>query len=177
MGAGILLSRISGIVRDAAVAFYLGSGRQAEVFFAGLKAPNLLQNLLGEGTLSASFIPVYARLLEEGREEEAGRFAGAVLGLLAVTAYGVALLGVVSAPLVAAILVPRWGPEAQLLLTRILRILFPMTATLVLSAWALGILNSHRRFFVSYVAPVLWNGALITAAVMAGSAVYAGPEA
>jgi putative peptidoglycan lipid II flippase len=72
--------------------------------------------------------------------------------------------------------VPRWEPEAQALLARILRILFPMTATLVLSAWALGILNSHRRFFVSYVAPVLWNGALIAALVLAGTAAYASPE-
>jgi len=177
VGAGILLSRLSGIVRDAVVAFYLGSGRHAEVFFAGLRAPNLLQNLLGEGTLSASFIPVYARLHEEGREEDAGRFAGAALGLLTVTAYGVALLGIAAAPLVVQVLVPFWSPDDQALLARVLRILFPMTATLVLSAWALGILNSHRRFFVSYVAPVLWNVALIAAAVMAAGGVYANAEA
>ena len=159
------------------MAFYLGSGRQAEVFFAGLRTPNLLQNLLGEGTLSASFIPVYARLLEEGREEDAGRFAGAVLGLLAVTAYGAALVGVAAAPLIVEVLVPLWGADAQALLVRVMRILFPMTATLVLSAWALGILNSHRRFFVSYVAPVLWNVALIMAAFVAAGGAYAGPEA
>jgi len=157
------------------VAYYLGSGRQAEVFFAGLKTPNLLQNLLGEGTLSASFIPVYAGFLEEGREEAAGRFAGAVVGLLAVTAYGAALIGVLIAPLLVQLLVPLWDPESQALLARVLRILFPMTATLVLSAWALGILNSHRRFFVSYVAPVLWNGALVVALVVAGAATYASP--
>lgn len=177
VGLGILLSRLSGIFRDAAVAYYLGSGRRAEIFFAGLRAPNLLQNLLGEGSLSASFIPVYARFLEEGREEEAGRFAGAALGLLAAVAYGAALLGVALAPLLAAVLFPRWDPASRELLARILRVLFPMTATLVLSAWALGILNSHRRFFVSYVAPVLWNLALITALVVAGGALYASPEA
>ena len=67
------------------------------------------------------------------------------------------------APLLARVLFPTWDAESHALLTRVLRILFPMTATLVLSAWALGILNSHRRFFVSYVAPVAWNVALITA--------------
>ena len=99
-----------------------------------------------------------------------------MLGLLAVTAYGAALVGVMAAPLLVGILVPRWDPDAQRLLARILRILFPMTATLVLSAWALGILNSHRRFFVSYVAPVVWNGALVMALVVAGSATYGGAE-
>ena len=77
------------------------------MFFAGLKTPNLLQNLLGWGTLSASFIPVYARFLEVGREADAGRFAGAVLGLLAVTAYGAALVGVLAAPILFQLLVPR----------------------------------------------------------------------
>ncbi|UCC26881.1 MAG: murein biosynthesis integral membrane protein MurJ [Gemmatimonadales bacterium] len=177
VGLGILLSRISGIVRDAAVAYYLGSGRLVDIFFAGLRAPNLLQNLLGEGSLSASFIPVYARFLEEDRSEDAGRFAGAALGLLAATAYGAALLGMALAPLLARLLFPTWDPDSQLLLTRVLRILFPMTATLVLSAWALGILNSHRRFFVSYVAPVAWNVALITALFLAAGAVYPTQEA
>lgn len=177
VGAGILLSRLSGIVRDAVIAYYLGSGRRADVFFAGLKAPNILQNLLGEGSLSASFIPVYARFLEEGREEEAGRFAGAVLGLLATTAFGVALLGMAAAPLIAGVWMPTWASEDQALLTSVLRILFPMTATLVISAWALGILNSHRRFFVSYVAPVLWNVALIIGAFAAAGGIYASEDA
>jgi len=169
VGAGIFLSRISGVVRDQAVAFFLGTDRFADIVAAGLRTPNILQNLLGEGTLSASFIPVYARMLEEGREEEAGRFAGAILGILTVVAYGAALLGAALAPLLVALLLPRWDPGSQALLADLLRILFPMTATLVLSAWALGILNSHRRFFLSYVAPVLWNVAIIGALVATGT--------
>jgi putative peptidoglycan lipid II flippase len=155
------------------LAYYLGSSRTAEVVSAGLRAPNIIQNLLGEGTLSASFIPVYARMLEEGREEEAGRFAGAILGLLALVAFGAALIGVLLAPAIAGLFI-EWAPADQDLLARVLRVLFPMTATLVLSAWALGILNSHRRFFLSYVAPVLWNGGIITGMVVAGRALTAG---
>lgn len=167
VGLGIVLSRISGLVRDVVVAVFLGSDRRAEVFMAGLRTPNLLQNLLGEGTLSASFIPGYARFLEEGREEDAGRFAGAVLGLLATTAFAVALVGVLLAPVIPRILFFQWEPSAQVLLTRVLRYFFPMTAVLVCSAWALGILNVHRRFFVSYVAPVVWNLSFVAAAVTA----------
>ena len=155
------------------LAYYLGSSRVVDVISAGLRTPNIIQNLLGEGALSASFIPVYARMLEEGREEEAGRFAGAILGLLALVAFAAALVGVLLAPAIAGLFI-EWSAADQELLARMLRILFPMTATLVLSAWALGILNSHRRFFLSYVAPVLWNGGIITAMVVAGRALTAG---
>lgn len=169
VGAGIFLSRVAGFLRDAVLAFYLGNSRETDVWRAALRTPNVIQNLLGEGTLSASFIPVYAELLEEGREEEAGRFAGAILGLLLVVAFGAALLGILLAPFIISILFHEWDPEKQALTVRLVRIVFPMTATLVVSAWALGILNSHRKFFISYVAPVAWNAAIIGVMVFFGS--------
>ena len=177
VGAGIFLSRVSGLVRDGVLAYYLGSSRAFEIVAAGLRTPNILQNLLGEGTLSASFIPVYARMLEEGRDEEAGRLAGAILGLLATVAYGAALVGVLAAPVLAIVLFPEWDDASRELFARILRVLFPMTATLALSAWSLGVLNSHRRFFLSYVAPVVWNGAIVAALVVAGGSYLAGKTA
>ncbi|MEX2527393.1 MAG: murein biosynthesis integral membrane protein MurJ [Gemmatimonadota bacterium] len=166
---GILLSRLAGLVRVRVFAHFFGASLQADAWTAALRMPNVLQNLLGEGTLSASFIPIYAELLEEGKQEEAGRFAGAVLGLLAVVAALLAFLGVVLAPLLVGFFF--WGFDAQRqdLTVTLVRILFPMTGVLVLSAWALGILNSHRRFFISYVAPVLWNLAMITTLVALGA--------
>lgn len=169
MGAGILLSRLAGFARDAVLAGYLGSTRAADIWYLGLRTPNVIQNLLGEGTLSASFIPIYARLVEEGREDEAGRFAGAVLGLVAAAAFGIALLGLLLAPVLVPVVFFALDPEAQRLLIQVIRILLPMTATLAVSAWALGILNTHRLFFVSYVAPVAWNLAIIGAAVAGGT--------
>ena len=68
------------------------------MFGAGLRVPNVLQNLLGEGTLSASFIPVYSELLGQGRTKEAGRVAGAVFALLLGVAGVLSLLGVLLAP-------------------------------------------------------------------------------
>lgn len=168
VGAGIFLSRLFGFVRDRVFAHFFGTSGVADVWRAALRTPNVLQNLLGEGTLSASFIPVYAAFLEEGREEEAGRFAGAALGILTAVATGAALVGVALAPWLVGLLFSRWSPEKQALTVQLVRILFPMTAFLVVSAWALGILNSHRRFFVSYVAPVCWNLAMIAALVAGG---------
>src|SRR5206468_5237500 len=78
VGAGILMSRLAGLVRERVFAHYLGNSDAAGAFKAALRIPNLLQNLFGEGVLSASFIPVYARLLAEDREKEAGAVAGVV---------------------------------------------------------------------------------------------------
>src|SRR3954468_11460556 len=81
--AGILLSRLAGLVRERVFAHYLGLSDAAGAFRAAVPIPHLLQTLFGEGALSASFIPVYARLLAEGRKEEAARVASVVASLLA----------------------------------------------------------------------------------------------
>ncbi len=169
VAAGILLSRITGLVRDALIATFLGRSYAADAFRAALRMPNVLQNLLGEGTLSASFIPVYSELLEQGREEEAGRVAGAIFALLFAVAAGLALLGILLAPVLVAVFTPGFVGEPTYDLTvTLVRIIFPMTGVLVLSAWCLGVLNSHRRFFLSYVAPVFWNAAMIAGMLLYG---------
>ncbi len=169
VAAGIFLSRIAGLIREAFIGKYLGTSYAADSFRTALRMPNVLQNLLGEGTLSASFIPVYAELLEEGREEEAGRVAGAIFALLFALAGGLALVGIVAAPVLVSVFTPGFVGDPRYDLTvGLIRIIFPMAGILVLSAWSLGVLNSHRRFFISYVAPVAWNAAMIGALLLFG---------
>ncbi len=169
VGAGVLLSRLAGFVRERIFAHYLGNSDAADAFKAALKIPNALQNLFGEGALSASFIPVYSRLLAEGREEEAKRTARAVGTLLTVLVTILVSIGVLATPLLIGLIAPGFTGEKQAETIVLVRILFPGIGLLVLSAWCLGILNSHRRFFLPYAAPVLWNGAMIAALVLAGA--------
>ncbi len=175
VAAGIFLSKIAGLIRDRAIAHYLGISPKADAFRAAMRIPNVLQNLLGEGVLSASFIPVYARLLAEGRTADATRVARAVGTLLALVASAIALLGVVAARYLVDVLAPGFSADTLELTIQLVRILFPGVAILVLSAWCLGVLNSHRRMFLPYVSPVLWNAAIITAAILAGRR-FAGDE-
>src|SRR5437016_8264528 len=168
VAAGILLSRIAGLVRERVFAHYLGNSAAAGAFKAALKIPNILQNLFGEGVLSASFIPVYARLMAQGEKEEAGRVAGAIFSLLALVTAALVLLGVLATPLFIDAISPGFQGEKRALTIQIVRILFPGVGMLVLSAWCLGILNSHRKFFLSYVSPVAWNAAMITALLAFG---------
>jgi putative peptidoglycan lipid II flippase len=169
VAAGIMLSRVAGLIRDIVFANFLGTSQYASAFRAALRMPNVLQNLLGEGTLSASFIPVYARLLERGETAAAGRVAGAIFALLVAVAGGLALFGIIMAPVLVSVFLPGFTDEQREITVHLTRIIFPMTGLLVLSAWALGILNSHRRFFVSYTAPVLWNAAMIAVLVLFGT--------
>ena len=161
VGAGIFLSRVSGLIRDRVFAHYFGLSDAADAFKAALRIPNVLQNLFGEGVLSASFIPVYANLLAREDHEEARRTAGAVAAILALTTSVLVLLGVLATPYLIDAIAPGFHGEKRALTIRIVRILFPGVGLLVISAWCLGILNSHRRFFLSYSAPVIWNAAMI----------------
>lgn len=142
-------------------AHYFGSSDAADAFKAAFRIPNLLQTLFGEGVLSASFIPVYARLLAEQDEEEAQRTAGAVAGLLALTTSIIVVIGVLLTPYLIDAIAPGFTGAKRQLTIHLVRILFPGAGMLVFSAWCLGILNSHRKFFLSYAAPVLWNAAMI----------------
>lgn len=168
IAAGILLSRIFGLVRQKVLAYFLGDGMAADVLTAAFRIPNFLQNLFGEGVLSASFIPVYSRLLAEGKQEEAGRVAGAVLSLLALTTAVLVLGGIAATPLLVDLIAPGFEGEARALAVTLVRLIFPGVGMLVLSAWCLGVLNSHRRFFLSYVSPVLFNLTVIIALVVSG---------
>ena len=165
VGAGIFLSRIAGLIRDRVFAHYFGNSDAADAFRAALRIPNFLQNLFGEGVLSASFIPVYANLVARDKEEEAGRVAGAVFAILALLTSMLVLAGVFATPLLIDLIAPGFSGEKRDLTIALVRILFPGAGLLVLSAWCLGILNSHRRFFLSYSVPVLWNAAMIVALI------------
>src|SRR5210317_1145704 len=100
VGAGILTTRVLGFVRERVFAQYFGIGVEADAFGAAMKIPNVIRNLLGEGTLSASFIPVYAGMIEKGETENARRLAGAIASTLVLLTAGSALLGYLMAPVI-----------------------------------------------------------------------------
>ena len=173
---GIAASRLAGLGRETVAARLLGNTAAGDAFAVAMRIPNLLQNLLGEGVLSASFVPVYSRLLDDGARrgadrEDPGRVAGAVAAaLMTVVGLSVALIVTLARP-ITFLLAPGLTGDRFDLAVSLVRITALGTGFAVLSAWCLGVLNSHRRFFVSYAAPVLWNavqvGALVVAWILA----------
>src|SRR5258708_37879002 len=152
-----MLRRVRCLIRERVLAHYLGTLPAADAFRAALRIPNFLQNLFGEGVLSASFIPVYSRLLAGADEKDANEVASVIGSLLAVLTSALVALGILSTPLLIDAIAPGFTGETRRLTITLVQILFPGVGALVMSAWCLGILNSHGRFFLSYSAPVLWN--------------------
>ena len=166
VAAGILVSRVLGFVRERVFAHYFGNDTiPADAFRIALRIPNTIRNLLGEGTLSASFIPVYAALNEREDKTAARAVAGAVLGLVLLATGVLAALGIAFAPAITAVIAAGFDEPRKELTVTLVRILFPMTGLMVVSAWCLGILNTHRRFFLPYAAPAMWNVAGIVAMI------------
>ncbi|MCY4663383.1 MAG: hypothetical protein OXC00_01815, partial [Acidimicrobiaceae bacterium] len=173
---GIAASRLAGLGRETVASRLLGNTAAGDAFAVAMRIPNMLQNLLGEGVLSASFVPVYSRLLDEsdhpdGDRTDPGRVAGAVAAaLMAVVGLSVALIVTLARP-ITFLLAPGLTADRFDLAVSLVRITALGTGFAVLSAWCLGVLNSHRRFFVSYAAPGLWNavqvGALVVAWILA----------
>jgi putative peptidoglycan lipid II flippase len=163
VGSGIFLSRVSGLIRDRVFAHYFATSDAADAFRAALRIPNLLQNLFGEGALSSSFIPVYANLLAAGKKEEANKIARVIGSLLVLVMSLLVLAGVLAAPFLGKVLASNFTGIKRESTIQMIQIMFPGMGVLVISAWCLGILNSHRRFFLPYAASVLWNLAMIAA--------------
>src|SRR5512139_3170687 len=113
VAAGILLSRVAGFVREFVFAHYFGNSDAADAFKAALRIPNLLQNLFGEGVLSASFIPVYARLLERGDDRRATDVAAVVATLLASVVSILVVAGWFATPLLIDAIAPGFSGEKR----------------------------------------------------------------
>lgn len=112
-------------------------------------------------------------MLARGDREGAGRVAGVVVSLLILLTAGAALVGIALAPAITAVVAPGFDPATRDLTARLVRILFPMVGVTIVAAWCLGILNAHRRFFLSYATPAVWNIAQI-ATLLALGGVLAG---
>ncbi|MDH5196751.1 MAG: murein biosynthesis integral membrane protein MurJ, partial [Gemmatimonadota bacterium] len=168
VATGIFFTRVLGFVRERVFAHYFGNTELADAFRAALRIPNAIRNLLGEGTLSASFIPVYAGLLAQGRDEDARRVAGAIASLLILGTAAATGLGIVLAPVITAAVAPGFSGPTREVTVRLVEIMFPMSGVMILAAWCLGVLNTHGRFLLSYAAPSLWNIAQIGTLVALG---------
>ena len=140
----------------------------ADAFRVAIRIPNLLNNLFGEGVLSASFVTVYAKLRASKEDDEADDLASAVFSLLALVCAVLVAIGIAATPLLIYVLAPGFKAESREIAIRLVRILFPFTGLLVMSAWCLGVLNSHGKFLLSYLAPVALNITVIVIAVLAG---------
>lgn len=168
VSAATLFSRLLGFVRDMAIAWLFGAGMLADAFFVAFRIPSTLRELLGEGALSAAFIPTFTRTATREGRDAAWDLASAVMGTLVVVLAGVTLLGVLLAPVIVRLLAPGFAevPGKLHLTVQLLQVMFPYIFLVGLAALFMAILNSLGHFLAPALSPTMLNIAMIAAALL-----------
>lgn len=155
VSGGTLISRILGYARDMLIANFFGATMAADAFFVAYKIPNLLRRLLGEGSLSTSFIPVYTEFLTTKTKKDSQELVNAVFGGFGIIFIVLTGLGVIFAPQLVSLIAFGFADDPQKFKLTVLltRIMFPFLMAIGLGAITLGILNSWKMFFIPAIAP------------------------
>ena len=167
MSFGTMLSRVTGLLRVAAIAAALGvaESKLPDTFNLANTAPNILYELVLGGVLTSVFVPVFVELLEKEGKERAWQVAMSIINVCVVILVAITTLAVLAAPLIAKFYAARCDGcevEQQEVLTFLLRIFFPQIVFYGLAAMTAGLLNAHRRFGAPMYTPVLNNLAVIS---------------
>ena len=167
-----LLSRVLGFVRDLIIARTFGAGTTTDAFFAAFRLPNMLRELLGEGALSAAFIPVFTESLTKRGREAAWRLVWTVFTLLASLLVLLSLAGIVLAPALVRLIAPGFQalPSKLHLAILLARVMFPYILFVGLAALLMAILNAMGHFATPALSPTMLNIAMI------GCALYLAPH-
>lgn len=167
IGAATLLSRILGFIRDMVIANIFGAGMMADAFFVAFRIPNLLRRLLGEGSLTAAFIPVFTEYMETDRKEEGWDLTNSLTTILILLLLCISFLGIVLAPVIVRLFAPGFYglPEKFALTVRLTQIMFPYIFFIGLTVMAMGILNSFKHFAAPALAPSILNISMILCAL------------
>ncbi|NBQ38328.1 MAG: lipid II flippase MurJ, partial [Alphaproteobacteria bacterium] len=122
-----LLSRLTGFLRDVAIASMLGSGLAADAYFVAQRLPNHFRAIFGEGAFNSAFVPSYAREISEAGNQAAVLFSGRILTLLTAVLVPLCVLAMWQMPLVIDLLAPGFAdePEKYALAVTLTRITFP----------------------------------------------------
>lgn len=170
VGSATMVSRVLGFVREAMIAYALGTGPVADAFYAAFRFPNLFRRLFAEGAFNSAFIPLFAKELEGGGATAAEAFARQVLSVLLFLLIAITALAMIFMPLlVGTIIAPKFAeiPGKFDLTVYLTRIMFPYLAAMSLVAMLSGILNSYRHYFLAAISPALLNVVLVAVLLMA----------
>ena len=169
VGSMTMTSRVLGLLRDVAIAAFVGASANADAFFVAFKIPNFLRRLFAEGAFSQAFIPVLADYKAEGSVAAVKALVDRVAGVLGGSLLFITALSMLAAPVITAIFAPGFvsQPEKFRLTSEMIRITFPYLMLISMTGFCGAILNSYGRFAVPAFTPVFLNLSLIFAALVA----------
>ena len=168
IGLGTFSSRILGFLRDMVIANFFGAGMAADAFFVAFRLPNLWRRLVGEGSMTISFIPVYTEYLTQRPEEESRGLVHIAFTVAGIVLLILTVFGMTFSSLLIRLIAPGFAdvPEKFDLTVMLNRIIFPYLFFMGLFALCMGILNSKRHFFAPAFAPVFLNICMILSVLL-----------
>ncbi len=166
----VLMSRITGLLRESMMARLFGAGLIYDAFQLGFRIPNLTRDLFAEGALSSAFVPIFTEYLTNRGQKEAARLANLVATALLMVVGSLCLLGIIFAPALVSLLAPGYSavPGKFELAVRMTRIMFPFLLLVALAAQVMGVLNASNRFGVPALASTFFNIGSIGFGVLLG---------
>ena len=159
VSVAVLLSRITGLVREKVMAHYFGAGLVYDAFLLGFRIPNLTRDLFAEGALSSAFVPIFTQTLASEGRKKAAVLSNLVGTALIIFVGALCILGVVFTPALVNLLAPGFHqvPGKFELAVRMTRIMFPFLLLVALAAQAMGVLNACNRFGVPALSSTFFN--------------------
>ena len=176
VSVAVLMSRITGLLRESIMARLFGAGLTYDAFMLGFRIPNLSRDLFAEGALSSAFVPIFTEYLSQRGKEEAARLANLVASALIFVVGAICAAGIIFAPQLVHLLAPGFTavPGKFELAVSMTRIMFPFLLLVALAAQAMGVLNASNRFGVPALASTFFNIGSVGFGVVLG--VWLGPS-
>ena len=159
VSAAVFLSRITGLIREIAMARLFGAGQVYDAFLLGFRIPNLTRDLFAEGALSSAFVPIFTKYLSTRGKQEAAELSNLVATALLLVVGVVCVLGMIFSPALVSLLAPGFAavPGKFELAVKLTRIMFPFLLLVALAAQAMGILNACNQFGVPALSSTFFN--------------------
>jgi putative peptidoglycan lipid II flippase len=170
VSAAVLLSRITGLVREVVLAHFFGASMVFDAFLAAFRIPNLMRDLLAEGALSAAFVTTFSQHLSSKGDEAAFRLSNLLASVLVPMLAALCLLGVIFTPQLVDVMFPGFAevPGKKELTVKLARIMMPFLLFIALAAKAMGVLNAKGRFGLPALASAFFNVTSLAVGLAAG---------
>lgn len=163
-----MVSRVLGLVRAGIIAYYFGASAMTDAFFSAFKISNFFRQLLGEGALGSSFIPLYNERVESEGEENSKQFIYSILNLLFVFSTIVTILMIIFSQGIIDGIVSGFPDETKIIASRLLKIMSMYFVFISLSGMVCAILNNFKQFAVPASTSIFFNLAIILASMYFG---------
>jgi putative peptidoglycan lipid II flippase len=168
VGSATLTSRVLGLVRDQALAYYFGASNAMDAFYVAYRIPNLMRDLFAEGAMSAAFVPAFTRRLTTHGRAVAWRLGNQLINALVAMTGVLVLAGILLAEPVTRLFAREFSavPGKFELTVAMTRVMLPFLTLAAIAAACMGMLNSLRRFFTPALSPAMFNISIILSALL-----------